>query len=170
MKAVGDQPKAAYPAENPNSELEQRLQITETGQSVRVVTWNRSIAEIYHEMTRAWKQKKYRTDKEIDLIKFIRNAYDHKQERSLQSQQYLDDNIFTRKFPSLVLDVFGVVQQLKLDENCSFKLEHMKVDEDSGEHRYNFVTLIAFAIMTKLEDSTKTYFDLSLKMMGLTNA
>ena len=46
----------------------------------------------------------------------------------------------------------------------------MKVDVESGEHRYYFVTLITFAITTKLEDSTKTYFDLSLKMMGLTNA
>ena len=119
LKAVGDQPKAAYPAENPNSELQQRLQFTQTGQSVRVVTWDRSIAEIYHEMTRAWKQKKYRTDKVIDLIRFIRNAYAHKQERSLQSQQHLDDNIFTRKFPTLVLDVFGVVQKLTLDENRS---------------------------------------------------
>ena len=119
LKAVGDQPEAAYPAENANSELEQRLQTTQTGQSVSIVTWDRSIAKIYHEMTRAWKQKKYRTDKVIDLIRFIRNAYAHKQERSLQSQQHLDDNIFTRKFPSLVLDVFGVVQKLKLDENRS---------------------------------------------------
>ena len=119
LKAVGDQPEAAYPAENPNSDLEQRLQTTQTAQSVRIVTWDRSIAEIYQETTRAWKQKKYRTDKVIDLIRFIRNAYAHKQEKSLQSQQHLDDNIFTRIFPSLVLDVLGVVQQLDFDENRS---------------------------------------------------
>ena len=119
LKAVGDQPEAANPAEHPNSELEQSLEITNTGKQIKIVTWDRSIAKIYQEMTRAWKQKKYRTDKVIDLIRFIRNAYAHKQERSLQSQQYLDGNIFTRIFPSLVLDVLGVVQRLDFDENRS---------------------------------------------------
>ena len=118
LKAVGDQPEAAYPAEFPNS-LEQRLQTTYTGKRVRITTWDRVIAEIYHEITRGWKQKKYRTDKLIDLIRFIRNAYAHKQERSAMVQQHLDNNIFTRVFPSLVLDVFDVVEQLKFDENRS---------------------------------------------------
>ena len=119
LKAVGDQPEAANPTMNPNSELEQRLQTTNTGQRIRFLAWDFLIVEIYQEMIRAWRQKKYRTDKVIDLIRFIRNAYAHKQERSLQFQQHLDNNIFTRKFPSLVLDVFDVVQQLKFDENRS---------------------------------------------------
>ena len=93
LKAVGDQPEAANPTMNPNSELEQRLQTTYTGQRVRILTWDWFIEEIYREMIRAWKQKKYRTDKVIDLIRFIRNAYTHKEERSLQFQQHLDDNI-----------------------------------------------------------------------------
>ena len=115
LKAVGDQPEAAYPARNPNSELERRLQASVR---VRLGTWNVVIPQIYQEMTEAWTQKKYRTDKLIDLIRFIRNAYAHKQERSDQFQRYLDENIFTRSFPSLVLDVFGVVQQLSLDQSC----------------------------------------------------
>ena len=119
LKAVGDQPEAANPTMNPNSELERRLQTTNTGQQIRIFTWDRFIAVIYQEMIRAWKQKNYRTDKVIDLIRFIRNAYAHKQERSLQFQQHLDDNIFTRKFPSLVLDVFDVVQQLENVEERS---------------------------------------------------
>ena len=119
LKAVGDQSEAAYPAEIPNSLLEQRLQTTYTGKRVRITTWDRVIAEIYHEISRGWKQKKYRTDKLIDLIRFIRNAYAHKQERSAMVQQHLDNNIFTRVFPFLVLDVFDVVQQLKFDENRS---------------------------------------------------
>ena len=119
VKAVGDQPEAAYPAKNPNSELERRLQATNTGVRVRLRTWDAVIPLIYQETTKAWTQKKYRTDKLIDLIRFIRNAYAHKQERSVQFQRYLDENIFTRSFPSLVLDVFGVVQQLSLDESRS---------------------------------------------------
>ena len=118
LKAVGDQPEAAYPARNRNSELERRLQSTNTGGRVRYRTWDAVIPQIYQEMTNAWKQKKYRTDKLIDLIRFIRNAYAHKQERSVQFQRHLDENIFTCKFTSLVLDVFGVVQQLSLDQSC----------------------------------------------------
>ena len=119
LKAVGDQPEAAKATEHPNSELERRLQTTNTGQQFRFLTWDQFIVEIYQEMIRVWKQKKYRTDKLIDLIRFIRNAYAHKQERSLQFQQHLDDNIFTRMFPSLVLDVFDVVQQLTFTEKRS---------------------------------------------------
>ena len=119
LKAVGDQPEAAYPANHPNSKLEKSLETTNTDRQVKMVTWDAVIQQIYQEMTKAWTQKKYRTDKLIDLIRFIRNAYAHKQERSVQFQRYLDENIFTRKFPSLVLDVFGVVQQLKFDESRS---------------------------------------------------
>ena len=119
LKAVGDQQEAAKPTENPD--FERRLQTTDTGQQVIRVPWDHVFPQIYQEMIRAWKQKKYQTDKVIDLIRFIRNAYAHKQERSLQFQQHLDDNIFTRKFPSLVLDVLSVVQQLKLENRSNIR-------------------------------------------------
>jgi serine/threonine protein kinase/ankyrin repeat protein len=118
LKAVGDQQEAAFPANNPNSALELRLQATHTGQSVRILSWDLAIGKLYEEMT-AWKLKKYRTNKVIDLIRFIRNAYAHKQERSHQTQQDLVDNIFIRVYPSLVLDVFGVVQGLGFEETRS---------------------------------------------------
>ena len=119
LKAVGDQQEAAYPAKNPNSALELRLQATNTGQSVRFISWDLAIGKLYEEITKAWKSKKYRTDKVIDLIRFIRNAYAHKQERSHQTKQDLVDNIFIRVYPSLVLDVFGVVQGLGFEETRS---------------------------------------------------
>ena len=119
LKAVGNQPEAAYPATNPNSELEKSLETTNTDRQVKIETWDAVIPQIYLEMTKARKQKKYRTDKLIDLIRFIRNAYAHKQERSVQFQRHLDENIFTCKFPSLVLDVFDVVQQLRLNQSCT---------------------------------------------------
>ena len=119
VKAVGDQPEAAYPAKNPNSELERRLQATNTGGRVRLQTWDAVIPQMYQETITARPQKKYRTDKLIDLIRFIRNAYVHKDEKSVQFQRCLDENIFTCEFPSLVLHVFGVVQQLKFDESHS---------------------------------------------------
>ena len=117
LKAIGDQPEAFNPTNFPNSPLEKGLQNTNSGKEIKDVSWNRTIGSLYEEMIKAWKQKKYRTDKVIDLIRFIRNSYAHKQERSLQFQRDLDGNIFLRKFPSLVLDTFSVVQNLKLDED-----------------------------------------------------
>ena len=120
LKAVGDQPEAEKPLKDyPNSDLEKRLQTTGTGQIVDLIPWNRNIGKLYEEMVSAWKWKTYRTDKVIDLIRFIRNAYAHKQDRSLLTKHQLDKNIFFLLYPSLVLDVFGVVQQLGFDEKRS---------------------------------------------------
>ena len=117
LKAVGDQPEASNPTNFPNSPLEKNLQNTSTGKVSKVVSWNQTIESVYEEMMRAWKQKKYRTDKVIDLIRFIRNSYAHKQERSVGFQKAVDENIFLRNFQSLVLDTFFVVQQLGFDEH-----------------------------------------------------
>ena len=67
LKAVGNQPEAAYPAEHPNSKLAKSLETTNTDRQVKIVTWDAVIPQMYLETTRAWKQKKYRTDKLIDL-------------------------------------------------------------------------------------------------------
>ncbi|CAB3999418.1 probable myosin light chain kinase DDB_G0292624 [Paramuricea clavata] len=114
LKAVGDQPEAISPTKHPNSPLEQRLQTTKIGQIVQVVEWNLHplIYALFAEITTTWKQKKYRTDEVIDLLRFIRNAYAHKQERSPVAQGYLDRNIFLQSYDSLVIDVLRVVQDL----------------------------------------------------------
>ena len=112
LKAVGDQPEAMSPGSYVNSELEKDLQKTITGQQVSSVPWDRAIEKLYGEITKAWKQKKYRTDKVIDLVRFIRNSYAHKQERSLPVQEALDKNIFLRAYPLLVFDVWGMVRKL----------------------------------------------------------
>ena len=118
LKAVGDQREAVAPLNFPKSSLEPSLQNTSTGKKTRIKSWDQTIQALYKEMTNTWKQKKYRTDKVIDLIRFIRNSYAHKQERSLRFQEDLDGNIFLRKFPSLVLDTFSVVQKLGFHEDC----------------------------------------------------
>ena len=127
LKAVGDQPEAINPAEHPSSALELRLQNTSTGRNVSTLAWDQTIRTLYLEITTAWKRKKYRTDRLIDLVRFIRNAYAHKQERSSQTQQDLVENIFTRVYPSLVLDVFGVVQELRLEEDRSSIREALRM-------------------------------------------
>ena len=128
LKAVGDQPEATNPGEHVNSALELRLQKTPTGRIVNIHSWHHKIGTLYVEMITAWKLKKYRTDKLIDLIRFIRNAYAHKQERSPQGQQDLLENIFTQVYPSLVLDVFGVVQDLEFYESRSNIQEALTFD------------------------------------------
>ena len=119
LKAVGEQPEAVSPTTHLNSALERLLQNTRTGQEVRIVPWDQAIQRLFRETMIAWKQKKYRTGKVIDLIRFIRNAYAHKQERTFEFQHDLDSNIFLRKFPSLVLDVFFVVQQLGFERRSN---------------------------------------------------
>ncbi|CAB4033822.1 serine threonine- kinase endoribonuclease IRE1-like, partial [Paramuricea clavata] len=119
LKAVGDQPEAERRANHPNSALEQRLQMTQTGQSVSFAYWNVVLKDMYDEMIKTWKSKKYRTNKLIDLIRFIRNTYSHRQDKSLQLQQDLDKNIFLHKYPSIVLDVLSVVQELGFHEDES---------------------------------------------------
>jgi serine/threonine-protein kinase/endoribonuclease IRE1 len=115
LKAIGDQPEAVNPANFSHSPLVRLLQDTRTGQEARIVSWDHAIERLFKETTMAWTKKKYHTDKVIDLLRFIRNAYAHKQERSLRFQRDLDNNIFLRKYPSLVLDVFDVVQQLEFE-------------------------------------------------------
>ena len=109
LKAVGDQREAANPTKYPNSPLEQYLQETDIGKNVYV--WNvvnPQMKALFAEM----KQIKYRTDKVIDLLRFIRNAYAHQQERTPLAQGYLDSNVFLQTYPSLVLDVFAVIENL----------------------------------------------------------
>jgi serine/threonine protein kinase/ankyrin repeat protein len=125
LTAVGNQPEAWRPIKHPNSQLEQRLQMTNIGRQVQPVkggsAWNLvnlQMNALFAEIATARRQK-YRTDKVIDLLRFIRNAYAHKQERSPVAQGYLDRNIFLQSYPSLVLDVFSVVQGLGFDANRS---------------------------------------------------
>ena len=103
LKAVGDQPEAEKPAEYRNSALEQRLQMTPTGVKIRSISWDQAIKSLFEEMMKSWKQKKYRTDKVIDLIRFIRNAYAHRQERSPEFQEDLENNIFLLQYLRLSL-------------------------------------------------------------------
>ena len=113
LKAVGDQPEAEKPKVYFNSELDRCLQKTRTGQEVSVSHWSVVIHELYEEMTQSWRLKTYRTDKLIDLVRFLRNAYVHKQGKSRRMKDELRKNIFLRKFPFLVLDVLYAVQELR---------------------------------------------------------
>ena len=128
LKAVGDQPEAENPTTHSNSALEQGLQKTQTGRNLSTAHWNVPIQSLYDEVTKAWKRKSYRTNKLIDLIRFIRNAYAHRQDKSLRVREDLDKNIFLHKYPCLVLDVLDVVQKLGYDETRSNIGEALSLD------------------------------------------
>ncbi|CAB3987252.1 serine threonine- kinase endoribonuclease IRE1-like [Paramuricea clavata] len=117
--AVGSQPEAASPTSYPDSPVPQLLQATTIGQLVEDVPWDQVIKDLFAEMTAARKHGKYRTGKVIDLLRFIRNAYAHKQERSPAVQAVLNRNAFLHIYPSLVLDVIVVVQKLGFDKSRS---------------------------------------------------
>ena len=108
--AVGKQPEAL----KPQSALEQCLQKKSIGKLVQRRAWNLPdlIKNVFEEMSQL---SSYRTNKVIDLLRFIRNAYIHMQQRSPDAQRCLDRNPFLCAYPYLVLDVFEVVQDLGLE-------------------------------------------------------
>ena len=109
--AIGAQKEAYKPSDFPNSKLERELQMTNTGKIIQERPWDQEFRDILKEMGT---KKKYRTDKLIDLLRFIRNAYEHKDEKSLSVQDTLNENVFFHAYPDIVLDVFGVVKDLGL--------------------------------------------------------
>ena len=109
LMAVGDQVEAANPRKHPNSALENCLQLTDIGIEIGKHSWDLQIPDLYHEMTTAWKHKKYRTYTLIDLVRFIRNAYHHKEEHSPGFKVKLENNIFLKEFPTLFFDVYLVL-------------------------------------------------------------
>ena len=115
LKAVGAQPEAVNPSKD--SKLEWALQETAFGKHLQTFPWNRCVPELL----RNSKRKKYKKNKVIDLLRFIRNVYAHLDERSEEEQRQLDENIFLRAFPSLVLDVFVVVQQLNYEKRINIR-------------------------------------------------
>ena len=121
LKAVGDQPEVVCP--DKNSRIEQCLQKTTTGKEISVVPWSRCCSELYQSMKTSKRRTKirrtYRNTVMIDFLRFIRNAYCHKEERSSRDKSTLNNNVFLRAYPSLVLDVLAVVQQLWNDEDRS---------------------------------------------------
>ena len=112
LKAIGDQPEAVNPSNCPNSILEKCLQKTNMGRRFAHSPWAQQgqLQELFIEMRSTWKQKKYRIDNVIDLLRFLRNSYSHKEERSLNFKQELDNNVFLKAFPSLVIEVYIAVQ------------------------------------------------------------
>ena len=126
LKVMGDQPEVVSPGKN--SYLEQCLQKTTTGKKVSVVPWSRCCSELFKSMQTSKRRKMYRKTVMIDFIRFIRNAYCHKEERSSRERSALNNNVFLRAYPSLVLDVLAVVQRLGYHEERSSISQALKLE------------------------------------------
>ena len=119
LKVIGNQVEAIWPYNYRYSCLVQDLQKTSIGREVCRHTrnwhlWSKEMKVIYKEITDDYPNKKYRTDEVIHLLRFVRNTYAHMSERSREVQDYLDSNILLHTYPSLVRDVFYVIQRLDL--------------------------------------------------------
>lgn len=110
LRSVGDQDEAARPKKHPNSNMERCLQSTQIGNSVIHQHWNSTIPVLYSAMTSGRKRSSYRGDMVIDLLRFLRNAYAHKEENPTV-QSLLQSNVFLQKFPSLVIDVYEALEK-----------------------------------------------------------
>ena len=112
LVAVGNEEEAANPRGHPNSALEQCLQNTELGRKVSVTPWDGNVADVYLDMTsKPWFKVYYRTTCVLELLRFIRNAYFHKQEKSANVKAQLENYIFLTAFPSLVFDVYVALEK-----------------------------------------------------------
>ena len=68
----------------------------------------------------------YRVESVVDLVRFIRNVYEHYQENNLRHYVGIErllftDYVFFNNFPNLVLEVYKYVTKHELDEAPEFK-------------------------------------------------
>lgn len=114
LKAMGDQKEAARPTEFPNFPLQQSLRAAKLGNRLEYQGWDARIPVLYRHITTSWPQKRYRTNQVIDLVRFVRNAYAHKEEQPEVIKRRINENLFLKAFPSLVLEVYLALQNERL--------------------------------------------------------
>ena len=69
--------------------------------------WNTKVPDVYKELL--IRKSNYRTNCVLDLLRFIRNAHAHEEERSAAVKAKLQQNIFLQVFPTLVLEVYDAL-------------------------------------------------------------
>ena len=73
--------------------------------------WAKDIQDVYDEMTRAYTHRKYETTSAVELVRFIRNSYNHLRCLSPGVRNLLSkDFVFLRRFPFLVTAVYRAVK------------------------------------------------------------
>ncbi|XP_031574968.1 uncharacterized protein LOC116308632 [Actinia tenebrosa] len=118
LTAVGNQPEFEYPRAGRlvvlsavETELEARF-----GTIVKHVEWNDPgnvhMPDIYKEMGKMRKKRKYDTHSVVELVRFIRNAKAHVSESTRPTsirKLLLEDFVFLEYFPNLVMEVYKAV-------------------------------------------------------------
>ena len=107
LMAVGDQPELAKPYKHAGSGVCKLLESTKLATRLRDIPWDTVIPDLYNGVTQG--KYHYDTTSLTHLVRFFRNAFAHEEEQSSQRKAELKCNIFFRKFPSLLLTVWGIV-------------------------------------------------------------
>jgi serine/threonine-protein kinase/endoribonuclease IRE1 len=130
LEATGNQPEVCQSHSKPiaqsnSSDFEKEL---ESSFGVQFHTrpwseWSASMVEIYKEMMSSGRRK-YLTSSAVELLRFIRNAYQHVSDksRSCSFQKFLlTDYEFFDNFESLVIEVYKAVTKHGWDNRLEIK-------------------------------------------------
>ena len=98
----------------PNPALNRCLQNTYVGRSVASKPWSSRVQDVFNDVTSTWHGKRYDENSITDLLRFIRNVIAHKQDQTAVVQTMLQNHIFLKKFPQLLVDVYEALEKESL--------------------------------------------------------
>ena len=137
LKAVGNQEefecprvKRKPPLTNVETDMEKGF-----GAIVKHKSWNsskhNSMPDIYKTMTKGKGRSRYDTSSVVELVRFIRNVYEHHSENTFNTtigieQLLFDDFVFLKNFPGLVMEIYKAVtthgwDKTRADIECSMR-------------------------------------------------
>ena len=119
LQAVGNQREIQKPRHLVKTHSPVEVQLENTlEKEIAAMGWQDSILHVYADMTSSG-GRRYNTMSAVDLVRFVRNAYAHVSEynRSAYVQQLLlEEYIFFKKFPSLLIETYNAVVKHEWDK------------------------------------------------------
>ena len=112
--AIGNQKAFEEPRLNlsrPLTDAEKHLEDVYSKKRKNVLGWDSYISDIYEDVTRRYRAREYDTKSAVELVRFIRNSYNHVNDFSEKTKQLiLKKNVFFERFPCLVTEVYKAVE------------------------------------------------------------
>ena len=79
--------------------------------------WHEVVPEIYDDLTNSENSREYRTDSAVELIRFVRNAYEHADELTSSNMTSVKkDHVLLKKFPTLVVVIYRTMKKYEWDK------------------------------------------------------
>ena len=139
LKAVGNQKEFECPRVKRKPPLTNVETDFERGFSaiVKHRSWNsskhNSMPDIYKTMTKGKGRSRYDTSSVVELVRFIRNVYEHYRENTFNTtvgieKLLFDDFVFLNNFPDLVMEIYKAVtthgwDKTRADIECAMRNE-----------------------------------------------